>query len=425
MSVLYVEDEIDIREPLARFIAKRVGALHTAGNGEEGWEMFQRFSPDIVVTDIQMPFMNGLDMARLIRNAAPEVPILITTAFSDSDMLLKSIEVGVDRYIKKPLRASQLMEQIENIAANIERKRELERKNRLIEAILDNSPGSILTFEKGKISYMNRALLNYLGFTSLEEFLKEHSTLDPFLVEKEGSFYKGVAMPDWVRLIMTLPDEEFIISLVGRHQLKLDAQSYIVRVSAVHDSPNICGYDDTIIVSLSNVTTLEMERRKFEEQAMKDPLTGIYNRKFFFQELDQEIARSGRFHDPFSVVMFDIDYFKRVNDTYGHQVGDSVLKEVVVLTQGVIRNCDIFGRYGGEEFVLLLPNTKREGATHLAEKLRRAIEQHEFDYIDKLTVSLGVTSFSEDQRDANALINSADTALYRAKNNGRNRVEYV
>jgi diguanylate cyclase (GGDEF)-like protein len=157
-------------------------------------------------------------------------------------------------------------------------------------------------------------------------------------------------------------------------------------------------------------------------QAGTDPLTGLINRRRFIEFLDQEIARYQRHSEPLALVMFDIDDFKRVNDMYGHDTGDLVLREIAQLVSSEIRRTDILARWGGEEFMILLPNTTGEAATWFAEKLRAGIESHEFPQVGRATASFGVASLDEKETDGKTLIKHADQAMYTAKQEGRNRV---
>ncbi|MCC6345817.1 MAG: GGDEF domain-containing protein, partial [Nitrospirales bacterium] len=171
-----------------------------------------------------------------------------------------------------------------------------------------------------------------------------------------------------------------------------------------------------------DITELKRAEEALRIAATVDRLTGAFNRQTFEDALGKEMARAERYESPLSLLMFDIDRFKSINDTYGHQVGDSVLKRVSSLVRGNIRNVDSFGRWGGEEFMVLLPETSLEGATLVAEKLRKLLENGSFSPVHRVTASFGVAQWK--RREAfDSLTKRADTALYHAKNSGRNRVE--
>ncbi len=166
------------------------------------------------------------------------------------------------------------------------------------------------------------------------------------------------------------------------------------------------------------------ERKRLEENlrrlATVDQLTGIYNRYSFEKFLEKEIERAERYGENFALIMFDIDNFKQINDIYGHQVGDKVLKEVVDVVKNHIRKSDIFARWGGEEFMILVPIKDKSDAYKIAEKIRKKIEKFKFDKVGRLTVSLGI-SFYKNGDSMKSIIRRADTALYEAKKTGKNR----
>jgi two-component system cell cycle response regulator len=164
--------------------------------------------------------------------------------------------------------------------------------------------------------------------------------------------------------------------------------------------------------------------RAMEEMATTDGLTGLVNHRTFQERFADLLSRAERHGQPLSLLLTDIDHFKKVNDTYGHPVGDQVLRAVAALCRAQVRKIDIAARYGGEEFAVVLDGTTRDGALLLAERIRKEVSAQQFTS-DKgpfsCTLSLGVASFPEDGREPKVLIAHADQALYHAKHNGRNR----
>ena len=175
-----------------------------------------------------------------------------------------------------------------------------------------------------------------------------------------------------------------------------------------------------IIILLFIYHTLQM-KTKFEILAITDKLTKLYNRHKFYEIATNEIERSKRYKRPLSLIIFDIDHFKKINDTYGHDIGDYVLQELAKLIKKHIRKQDFAFRWGGEEFIILLPETDAQGAMKLAEKLRHIIESHKFKKVGQVTISLGVTEYSSSDKDIDEVVKRADNALYLSKKNGRNR----
>jgi diguanylate cyclase (GGDEF)-like protein len=168
--------------------------------------------------------------------------------------------------------------------------------------------------------------------------------------------------------------------------------------------------------------------KELEEMAIRDPLTGLYNHRHMHTCLSEEIARALRYEHPFSIMMIDIDHFKQVNDSYGHLVGDFVLKRMVRLFEEHMRLTDTIFRYGGEEFIILLPETEKNEALLVADRLLDTIRSHTFDCDGnrvRITISIGSAMFPEEARDIPSLIGLADRRLYRAKKKGRDRHEFV
>lgn len=169
---------------------------------------------------------------------------------------------------------------------------------------------------------------------------------------------------------------------------------------------------------------LEEMNKILEKQAITDTLTEVYNRQKFHEMLIQETKEARRYNTHLSLIMFDIDHFKLVNDTHGHQAGDTVLKETARLISENIRDADLLARYGGEEFMILAPHTVRESAFTLAEKLRETVRTAKFNGVQHITCSFGVTQF-QDTDTIGSFLKRIDDALYRAKNNRRDRVEML
>ncbi len=186
----------------------------------------------------------------------------------------------------------------------------------------------------------------------------------------------------------------------------------------------------SLLKLVGNHMTLIIDKIKlFQETrrlAITDGLTGLYNTRYFYKTLDLEIARTNRYGDPFSLMLFDIDNFKQLNDTYGHQAGDDALQELAGILKSSSRETDTVVRYGGEEFIIILPNTPEEETIFLANRIRNAVQETTFIVNNKekvnITLSGGIASYPKNAGDAKSLLNAADTALYSAKAAGKNIV---
>ena len=176
----------------------------------------------------------------------------------------------------------------------------------------------------------------------------------------------------------------------------------------------------------TEITEHKLLEEELRRQAHVDYLTGVYNRRHCMERAEQELSRAHRYGKPLSMLMLDIDHFKLINDRYGHKVGDTVLKAVADLSHATLRDVDILGRLGGEEFAVLLPETDRPAALDAAERLRETIANARIPLAGSepvsFSVSIGVSSMGSAEDNIDVLLNRADKALYEAKDGGRNRV---
>ena len=166
------------------------------------------------------------------------------------------------------------------------------------------------------------------------------------------------------------------------------------------------------------------QNRLLRDLSQTDTLSGLYNRRFMNKKLEEEISKYKRYRTPFSILLVDIDHFKKINDNYGHDKGDFVIKTISSLIRRNIRSSDICSRWGGEEFLILASNSDLKSALKLSENLKELIEKSQFETKYSITISIGVSTFDENLSQEE-LLKLADNALYKAKKNGRNRVEFV
>jgi two-component system cell cycle response regulator len=200
-------------------------------------------------------------------------------------------------------------------------------------------------------------------------------------------------------------------------------EKQIVREAQLHSNDRV-KVGPTILKYLSGEDAEAKYHEEIYRMTIVDGLTQIHNKRYLFESLEREIIRSRRHDRPLSLLMFDIDFFKRINDHYGHLAGDHVLRELAETVQSRIRRDEVFARYGGEEFVIVLPETEMEGATSLAETLREKVKEHSFAFQGEnipVTISIGCALLQDDKA-ATDLIQRADEKLYQAKRSGRNRV---
>ena len=241
--------------------------------------------------------------------------------------------------------------------------------------------------------------------------------IDVYVLDEEQTIIENIFTPEltelWMRSLVT-----FILITMGIFSRK-SIQKHIE-------------LDNILINHKNELEKLVIERteelsRKTEEMiilANQDPLTGLSNRRKFNESLLQEYNRFTRHKVPFTLIMIDIDYFKKVNDTYGHDVGDQVIIKLSSTVKNNIRKTDELARWGGEEFILLAIETDENGYKVLAENTYNVIKEIEYDKLDKITASIGVTC-SQEGDELEDILKRADNALYQAKDNGRDRIEYL
>lgn len=294
-----------------------------------------------------------------------------------------------------------------DVTSEIRTRNELQRMSTIVEQIDDLV---VVTNRAGIVEYVNEAFIKQTGYTREEIYGKKTNLLRSG--EHDQSFYQKL----WETI---LSGEVYRDRIINR---KKNGERYYEQktITPLKDKNNkVVGF----VSSAKDVTYNVHIEQELEKMARTDSLTGLYNRYSFEELYEKEIERAKRYLNALSVIMLDIDHFKRINDTYGHAVGDKVLKQLATTVQLVIRKSDIFARVGGEEFVILCPETDTEQAKLLANKIRQEIEAARFEEAGKLTSSFGVAQYviGEDKEN---LLKRADDALYCAKKHGRNRVEW-
>ena len=262
--------------------------------------------------------------------------------------------------------------------------------------------------------------ITLLGILLAFTFWIVDAFIDSLLSENGITFFESCFDPDaeeiWIRTFVVL--------------LFLVFSAYTERLLSIIHSMTIelKEYHDRLEKSIAQLKVENIERQRAAEELEKlsitDPLTSIYNRRKFNKLLASEVERSKRYQTNLSIIMCDIDHFKKINDTYGHDVGDEALKVFSEKINENIREIDMFARWGGEEFMILMPNVSIDDACSVAEKLRKVITSTEVKKLDSITASFGVTDLHEDET-AESFIKRVDLAMYKAKNNGRNNVARI
>ena len=318
-----------------------------------------------------------------------------------------------------------------------------ERFRSAVEAMHD---GLVIQEKSGKIIVCNPRAETILGLT--QEQMMGRSSIDPRwrAVREDGSPFPGEQHPAMVSLKQGITQQGVVMGVhkpngeltwISINSAPLmhqgESEPYAV-VATFYDFTARRNFEEMSRQQLAQLNDLyqQLEKRQeelaklnenLETQATVDGLTGLKNHRKFQEELTAQYHQSVRYHQPLSVIMLDVDYFKRYNDTYGHPAGDVVLKKIAQVLQTSARRTDSVARYGGEEFVIILPHTDHQGAQIIAERFREAVEHTPWPQ-RAVTISVGVATLSLTTESDQQLITEADQALYRSKRWGRNRVTH-
>jgi len=294
---------------------------------------------------------------------------------------------------------------------------ELLTKQTQIQIIMDNSNSLIALIEGEYLTLANKPFLTFLSCSDMRIFLRNYNNLSKIFIEAIDTFsmQDSIRNSDWIAAINKLEESKRIVTL--KHPY-FGLNYFSVKITKVPEHP------DSKIVIFSDITSIFEKSKKDEYMAYHDNLTSIYNRQFFNESISRTIYDLQRNNSSTSLLMLDLDFFKKVNDTYGHQVGDDVLVKFTQTITHNIRANDIFARWGGEEFVLLLNYANEEVAYKVAQTLKERISKVNFKEAGQITCSIGLSQFHESDT-ADTWLSRVDKALYIAKENGRNRVEVI
>ena len=301
-------------------------------------------------------------------------------------------------YIKKM--KTRLKQEVE------EKTKELNILNSELTTFFDVIPDIVLINDGERLLRVNKRFLDFLGYESLEKFREKYRCICDLFENREGYLRSEMDGVTWMAYIIMYPMQ------LHRAIIVKDNVEYIFIVNA---KKFVSQGRDHFVVLFEDITRLQ-------EITSTDTLTKVANRIKIDEHLLMCKSNYERYKNIFSVILIDIDYFKVVNDTYGHLEGDRVLKELALLLKENLRETDIIGRWGGEEFLIISENTAIGAAYTLAQKLREKVEVYDFQLKGSLTISCGVAEYCSDMNNIDDLIKEADDALYEAKHSGRNRV---
>jgi two-component system, cell cycle response regulator len=439
-TILIVDDIHENVTLLSRILANQGFTVQTAVNGAQALLQAQSSTLDLILLDINMPKMDGVETCMHLKQDArtQDIPIIFIGELNGIEDKIKAFHAGGVDYLPKPFECEEVLARVETHMANHHLRVQLQSANRELIVRLDKlSRSQELLREKQKwLDAFLNALPNLIFIYDekgryLEIMANENSLLRAKVDKLKGRLIEEV-MPARVSVIMmdaiqkTIETEKTQVIEYHIPVLAGGERWFEGRISLLEKRED--GHSKVIFLAAEISVRVQLYQ-EVQRLAYQDPLTACYNRRHFMTLAEQELQRAIRYKRPISLVMLDIDEFKKINDTYGHQIGDQVLCELVKLCQKRLRSSDTLGRYGGEEFIFLMPETVTEGGIKAAERLRKKIEKLKVASIKTklaITVSMGVASIESDfsqTQTLDMLIKRADQALYAAKAAGRNTVK--
>ncbi len=442
---------VDDLEANRRLLEAKLGADYydvlTAQRGEEAVQLAKREKPDLILMDVMMPGgIDGYEACRRLK-AMPEtkhIPVVILTTLDDRDNKLRGLQAGAEEFLTKPIDDIQLMARVKSLLGLkivIDELRAREANGRRLGVIDAESrdpleqhrlvAGNVLVVDDNATQI--KSIKSALGLEHRVSVMGVDEAAGPpdlCVVAVTSRSFDGFRVIARIRsgeatrhlpiLAVVEPDDRARIV----RALELGAHDVIGRPI---DEEELVARARTLMRRKRYVDALRTRLDQSLELAITDQLTGLYNRRFLFSQLAPLVQRAQCGGDQVSVMTIDIDHFKRLNDTYGHDVGDSVLRDFAVRLGTNTRPSDFACRMGGEEFVVIMPRTGGDIACLAAERLRRSVCASPFvvpghaQALD-VTVSIGVACTGDGEENAETLLKRADEGLYEAKRAGRNRV---
>jgi diguanylate cyclase (GGDEF)-like protein/PAS domain S-box-containing protein len=416
IRILIVEDEGLIArdiEDMVRNAGYEVSAV--VGTGEEAVEKAETTHPELILMDIILRGeMDGVEAAEKIRERF-SIPVIYLTAHTDENTLQRAKLTEPLGYTLKPVEQKELMTVIEMALYKHQMEIKLRERQGWLSTILQSiGEGVIATDRFGNVTFMNPVAEKLTGWNQPESISKPLTSILHLVDEDTGKLVR-VAIPELLanNTFSPLNGNIQIVNYVEKTPIELTS------TAIQDDKENICG----LVLVLHDLT----ERKRYEEKlrynAITDHLTELPNRFLFFDRLNMALAQAQRDFQKLGILMLDLDEFKKVNDTHGHNIGDQLLRGVANRLLNMFRKGDTIARWGGDEFILLLPEIRQgEVAKNVAERILHSFNKpFEFDGLKiAITASIGVAIFPDDGSDADTLIKNSDIAMYHAKDSGRN-----
>lgn len=447
--VLVVDDILANVRLLEAKLTAEYFEVHTAMNGVDALESVQRVKPDIVLLDVMMPGMDGIEVCRRIKGNTQthHIPVIMVTALDQPDDRVRGLEAGADDFLTKPVSDLALFCRVKSLVRLKMLTDELRSRvaagesmglvDIVEQGVLANEPGKILLIDNhntliGRIKSTvgKRHDISTFDDPQLALFEATEKHYELIIINLDFDNFDGLRLCSQLRslertrqvpiLIIVDPDDHERLL----RALDMGVNDYLLRPV---DKQELMARVNTQIKRWRYTEQLRTNVKQSIEMAVTDALTGLYNRRFMEKQLSALAMSAANRGKPLAILVIDVDYFKSINDNHGHDVGDRVLQELSCRLKDGLRNLDLACRTGGEEFIIVLPDTDKAVALRLGERLRKIISLKPFNAGVKsgplsITVSIGVAAFEGIDDSMEGLLKRADDALYQAKRDGRNRV---
>jgi diguanylate cyclase (GGDEF)-like protein/PAS domain S-box-containing protein len=428
--ILIVDDQIQNIELLEAFLALQDYEIVKASNGEDALEIVSGNQIDLILLDVMMPGMDGFEVTRRIRQENPsrQIPIILVTVLQEIENRIEEIEAGCDDFISKPIDKTELLARVRSLL-KIKDYNDLMNDYRRELEVTKKSADDALEYAESIINTVRDPLI--VLDQDLRVVKVSRSFYDVFKVipeETVGQLMYDLGNKQWDipmlrELLETiLPHETTFDNYEVEHDFTtIGKRIMLLNARQIH---RVMGKDMIILLSMEDIT----ERKQLEEQirymAFHDALTGLPNRKLFSDRLSIALAHAERNNSKTGIMMLDLDNFKEVNDTLGHDAGDTILKIAAERLRESLRKGDTVARFGGDEFVLILPDIDSiEDAVLIAQKIVDRFSEPISVLSSQIiiTTSIGIAEYPENGREEASLLKNADTAMYQAKQSGRAR----
>ncbi len=415
LTALYVEDELELRNEVGSFLSLAFREVYIEEDGKSGIVSFIKNTPDLIITDIKMPRLNGIEMARELRKTNPDVPIVVLSAFNDSTVLLDSVDLGINKYLMKPFRKDKMIKVLTSVVENINQKKRNEIEQKQL---------------KVKHKYLTKALEEVnIGFWEWNmNTQKAHYNQKSLEIIEQDFASCGLSFT--ISLIMEHLDEDSQINMkaalnaaTSEHK-KIDITVKFTGKNSTEKYLRFVTIEEKkkkgVLIGMVADTTKDIEEKdKLAKMATKDQLTGLVNKSMYRVFLNKQFEIAKRYDQKLSILKITINDFANINNTIGNRKADKLIVEFVNIVNNNLRKSDIFARIFGVEFAVILPKCNLDSAKMLSNKIMKVVGSSKFsEYEGSLSSSFAVIS-NESNLPLVKINNNLEELFKKAKENPR------